>query len=275
MHQEAVDTAVPVRERVDEDEGEGGDRRRHDGGDAAFDDAPRRGRPVIHEARHVLGPRADEMHLLAVSADGRADEILETAPVGRRIAAIDDIALQANRGGLVGRVEIRRRPQRGYEPLGARGGRGLVLDGERGARLLRVEIADGPGENGGIVVFDERARLLVHAQAHRRRQPRRAPDRRTQAGAAEQVVGDAVAPRVAVLGDDVPVRIQGLDVVAGARILEVQRPAGDHLVGEPRPPAEGARGFRPDPGHDLGGCDRLEGGGQHAEIEGLVAQRES
>ena len=130
VYQEAVDPTVPVLEWVDEDEGKRADRGRHDRIDAALKHTAGQAHPGLHQARHVFGTRADEVYVLAVPADGRAHEVLERAPVGRRVARIDDIALQADQCGLVARVEVPRLPERGDESFGTGAARDLTLEGE-------------------------------------------------------------------------------------------------------------------------------------------------
>ena len=151
----------------------------------------------------------------------------------------------------------------------------FALDREGGTRLFGVEVVHGPGEDVRVAAFDERARLPVHPHADLIHQPRRASDRGAETGTAEKVVGNAVPRGIAAFGDDMPAGIEGHDVVAGPGILQVQGPAGEGLVKEPGAPAEGAGGFRPHPGLQLGGLNCLEGGDQHPEVDGLMAQYEA
>ena len=84
-----------------------------------------------------------------------------------------------------------------------------------------------------------------------------------------------MTPGVTPAGDQMPAGVKGTDVVARLRVVQIQGSPGEGLVEEPRPPAESARGLRPDPGLDGPGFDRMEGGNQDTEIERLAPQCEA
>ena len=66
VHEETMDTAVAVLERMDEDEREGADRGRNHRMDLALEHASRQDHPRAHELRYVPGTRADEVHPISV-----------------------------------------------------------------------------------------------------------------------------------------------------------------------------------------------------------------
>ena len=130
MQQPAVNAAVSVLEGVDEDERKGGHRRRHDRVHRTLRQAAGQNRPTLHELRERHQAAADEVHFLAVAADRRADKDLYVAPVGRRVAGVNDPGLEVEKRGLVGRIAAGRRPQGRYETLGTGRARSFSLDRE-------------------------------------------------------------------------------------------------------------------------------------------------
>ena len=62
-----------------------------------------------------------KLHLLAIATSSRAYEGSESRARRSLRNGVDDLALQANQSGLVGRVEVGRLLERGDEPLGAPG----------------------------------------------------------------------------------------------------------------------------------------------------------
>ena len=210
-----------------------------------------------------------------VSADRLADEVLDRTPVVRGVAGIDDGCVQAQEVRLVGGVERGCRLQRRGEPLSAPSARGLTLQRERRARLLGEEVFHGSGEDRWVVALHEVAGLLVQPRLHRLPQPRGESHGGTELRPPKEIVGDPVTPGIAAGGDRMPVVIEGTDVVARLRVFQVQGSAGEGLVEEPRPPAEGARRLRPYPGFDGPRVDLAEGSDQDTEVESLMAQREA
>ena len=84
-----------------------------------------------------------------------------------------------------------------------------------------------------------------------------------------------MAPRVSALSDEVPGRVERLDIIAGARVRDVEHAAGEQLEKEPGPPAKAPSRFPPQPVLERGGIDRFHRSGDHADIERLMPQRKA
>ena len=196
-------------------------------------------------------------------------------PVVLRVSRLHDGAVQANERGLVRRVEGGGVRECRNELLGPPGVRSLTLQREGRARFLRVQVVHRPRQHGRAAGLREGASLVAETRVHRGLQLRGQPHGRAECRPAEQVVRDPMAPGIAAFGDHVPEGIKHAHVVSGTRVFQIQRPAGEDLVEEPCPPAEGARGLRSHPVLDHGGFDFPEGRDQDTQIECLVAERET
>jgi len=111
VDQVAVDASVTVFKRVGEHEGKGDRGGGQDGVDLSPLQPRDQPRKACHEGAHVFRLGADEVDDLPVLRRGFADEVLEIASPGRRIAVIDDDVLQPGLVPLAGRIEVADHPQ--------------------------------------------------------------------------------------------------------------------------------------------------------------------
>jgi hypothetical protein len=84
-----------------------------------------------------------------------------------------------------------------------------------------------------------------------------------------------VATGVSAFGDEMPGRVERLDIVTGARIRYVEHATSEQLKKEPGTPAKSPGRFPPQPILQGGSIDRFHRSGDHAEVERLMPQRKT
>ena len=273
-----MQAAVAVLERVDEDEREGDGRgvrdRRH-----------RRARPAHppvglgqprHQTADVAGLGRHEVDALLRPAHALADVVLHGAEARLGVPRVDDAVLQGGQRRLIEAPGIAAAGagERGGEPLEPARRRALRLDGERRLRLLQVQVRCRPPQQGRRERRGDPAAPLVEPVPLERGERFRAADDGAERPRAGEVVVDPVPGRAGGGGGVVRAGVECVDVPAGGRVGQVERPAGQQLVEEPRPP--GVAAGRPGTHHrrDVVRLHGPEERGEDAEVDAVVLEGE-